>query len=426
MRRDEDNLVLAHSTDSVDAINATFYGRFQFPWPPLTFSKPTQPDLEAVMLNQSLGSWNRSIVPTEPKIWVAGCGTNQAIFTALRFPKATILGTDLSAPSLETASQNARTLGISNLELKEESINHASYAEEFDYIICTGVIHHNADPAEPLQNLTRALKKGGVLELMVYNRYHRIITTAFQKAIRMFGDGPANGDFERELMITKKILAGTRFRNLFATLLETYKGSKEAELADALLQPVEYSFTVDSFQELVDRCGLELLLPCINQYDKASGSFNWNMEFSDPGLQEDYDSFPDLKRWQISNHLMLERSPMLWFYVGRKDSGRPRKPEVQVCQEFLDLGFEKSDTQKIVYKKTVRGDYLEGKQPLPYPGLHEDALCRQVIASVEAQPAKTMREIFHHLEIDTALSQANRVRLCLTTNAFPYLKARTA
>src|SRR5581483_3307119 len=182
MRKDEENLGFAQSSESVDAINAKFYGRFQFPWPPLTFSKPTEPDFEAIMLNQSIGSWDHSVVPTEAKIWVAGCGTNQAIFTALRFPKAQILGTDLSVTSLETAARNARNLGIANLELKEESINQSNYVAAFDYIICTGVIHHNADPAEPLRKLAGALRQGGVLELMVYNRYHRIITTAFQKA----------------------------------------------------------------------------------------------------------------------------------------------------------------------------------------------------------------------------------------------------
>src|ERR671920_177785 len=120
MDKDENNLILAQSTASVDSINAKFYGRFQFPWPPYAFSKPLDPDFEAVMLNQSLGSWDHSAVPTDPRIWVAGCGTNQAVFTALQFPKASILGTDLSVNSLETAARNARALGVTNLELKQE------------------------------------------------------------------------------------------------------------------------------------------------------------------------------------------------------------------------------------------------------------------------------------------------------------------
>src|SRR6185503_12679728 len=127
------------------------------------------------------------VVPRSPKIWIAGCGTNQAVITALRFPAATIVASDLSVTSLQTSAGTAKQLGIANVEFRNESINKASYREEFDYVICTGVIHHNAEPKTSLDRLVEALKPAGVLELMVYNRYHRITTTAFQKAIRILG-----------------------------------------------------------------------------------------------------------------------------------------------------------------------------------------------------------------------------------------------
>jgi 2-polyprenyl-3-methyl-5-hydroxy-6-metoxy-1,4-benzoquinol methylase len=79
----------------------------------------------------------------------------------------------------------SRNLKISNLELRQESLNDIEYKHKFDYIICTGVIHHNASPETALNTLAKALKPTGILELMVYNRYHRIETTAFQKAIRI-------------------------------------------------------------------------------------------------------------------------------------------------------------------------------------------------------------------------------------------------
>lgn len=423
MSKDEDNLHLAQSTASVDSINAKFYGRFQFPWPPQVFSKAQDPDFETLMLNQNTGSWDHSRVLPDARIWVAGCGTNQAVFTALQFPNASILGTDLSANSLEIAAHNARTLGISNLELKQESINRTNYVEEFDYIICTGVIHHNADPNETLKKIATALKKTGILELMVYNRYHRIVTTAFQKAIRMFAGDAAKGDFEQELIITKKMMAGIKVDNMLTTFLEINKDFPEAAMADNLLQPVEYSFTVESLQDLIDSCGLELLVPCINQYDKANDSFSWNMEFVDPSLQKQYDCLPDLLRWQISNLLMLDRSPMLWFYVGRKGNGKQRKSESLLCQEFLDLSFRKSDTTKTVYIRTDDGKYVASEKSRPHPGLHTDPLCRQIINNIESQPSKSIREIFNQLQIETAFTPVNDLRLRLTTNAFPYLVA---
>lgn len=428
MRGDEENLILARSTQSVDEINAKFYGRFQYPYPPVAFDKPVDADFEVLMLNQSLGGWDHSRVPTNPSIWVAGCGTNQAIFTALRFTKANIIATDLSAQSLGAAASNARSLGISNVEFKQESINKASYMEQFDYIICTGVIHHNADPKEPLRKLAMALKKEGVLELMVYNRYHRIVTTAVQKAIRLFG-GIAEDvdleieDLEIELLLVKKLIAAGKLPSLTMEFLERYKDRPEAELADALLQPVEYNFTVESLDELATSCGLELLVPCINQYDRSSDAFNWNLEFGDPVLQSLYDDVPDLRRWGISNHLMLDGSPLLWFYLHRKDSKWERKSERQLCQEFLDLRFRKSNTKKMLFTRAENGEYVQDTRSVPHPGYHKDELCRRIIAAVDSRPTESIRGLLQQLGVQITFSTLNKIRLYLTTNAFPFLVA---
>ena len=421
--RDEDNVDLAESTEKVDAINADFYGRFQFPWAPGAFDSPTDPCFETIMLNQSIGSWDHSTVPTNPRIWVAGCGTNQAVFTALRFPNGNILCTDLSLTSLQTSAAIARQLGISNLEFKQESINNSNYLAEFDYVICTGVIHHNADPRLPLAKLANALKGSGILELMVYNRYHRIETTAFQKAIRVFAGSERKANYSLEMQIAEKIIPAMNIQNSMAEFLENYKDCPESKLADALLQPVEYSYTVKSLEALAESCGLVLLTPCVNQFDMASRNLFWNMEFTDRDLQDRYDSLPDSQRWQITNYLLLERSPMLWFYLQRKDSGRKRKSEVQVSNEFLDQKFEKANTRKKVYIKSEQGNYLLSDRLRPCPSLHVDNLSSKIVALIAKQPRTTMRDVLNELGQETSFLLTNKLRLFLTTNAFPFLVA---
>src|SRR6185295_11390114 len=136
----------------------------------------------------------------------AGCGTNQAVLTALRFPKARVVGSDVSSKSLEICSETATQLGVKNLELKEESINQVPYREEFDYIISTGVIHHNASPQATLAKISAALKPDGVLELMVYNRFHWTVPAAFQKAIRLMGSNGSGVNFDSELVIAKAMI----------------------------------------------------------------------------------------------------------------------------------------------------------------------------------------------------------------------------
>jgi len=424
-KNDDENLLLATSSNEVDDINARFYSKFTYPWAPMKFDYCIDPNFERIMLNQNLGNWEHNFFPQNFKIWVAGCGTNQAIFTALRFPNAMVLGTDISSKSLEKCAEIAMDLNISNLQLKEESINKINYTENFDYIICTGVIHHNADPKSTLDKIAKALKPTGILELMVYNRYHRITTSAFQKAIRILGSSTEAINFESELSITQKLInlpsPENSISDLIVVLMHQCKNLPESHLADTLMQPVEYSYTVESLEELARLCRLELVAPCLNQVDKAQRTFSWNMTFKDSELQNLYDSLPDLHRWQVSNLLLLEKSPMIWFYLQRQDSGRPIKSEKKICEEFLDTKFMKAES---IHKSYILEDdekYRLLPDSFSLPLVHLDAQEKKIFDSVDAKTS--MRDIFEQLGMKMSFQVINQIRLKLTTSAFPYLKA---
>lgn len=414
---------------SVDKINAIFYGRFQYPWVSSSFDCVTDPDFETGMLNQTLGSWELSTIPRESRIWVAGCGTNQAIFTALRFPRATVVGSDLSAQSLETCAAHTAQLGISNLTLKQESINEVDYREEFDYVICTGVIHHNADVQACLNRLRHALKPTGILELMVYNHYHRIQAIACQEALKAFVKDNAEEDYESNLdarmQIVKTLINGNQMESVvMQQFLASFKDVPETALADTLLQPVENAFTISSLRDLTARCGLEFVTPCINQFDQTFRSFSWNMDFGNAKLQNYYDALPDLRRWQVSNHLKLDKSPMLWFYFQRNDAGREIKSERQLCREFLDRNFVRAQTQKQIYMDDGNGTYHLAVQEIPHPIVpHSEPFCQKILDSLAVQSSEPMRNILERLGMKLTFQAINKLRLNLTTNAFPYLRS---
>ena len=103
-----ESLQFATSQSTVDSMNAEFYGNIKFPWPPMVFEKVCRKDFWTKMISQDLGYWNKSILPQHQRIWVAGCGTNQALFTALKFPDAKIIGSDLSQESLLLCEKNAK------------------------------------------------------------------------------------------------------------------------------------------------------------------------------------------------------------------------------------------------------------------------------------------------------------------------------
>lgn len=408
-------------TELVDESNTRFYERFPFPWRPAKFDFLADPYFQTAMFNQNLGDWHGHSLPEKPAIWVAGCGTNQALITALTFPKATVLGSDLSSESLKLCGSTAKELGVKNLELRRESINGVSYSEQFDYVICDGVIHCNADPGATLNKLVAALKQNGVMELMVYNRYERLQTTAFQRAIKIFSTNDAVPDLDRDIWRAKNIVADLRLTNFPLLRRDTVDEYPECVLADTLIQPNEITYTLESFEELVDASGLEVLHPATDLFDQLSTDTPWNLSFSTPELQRHYYELPDLQRWHVTNHLLLDRSPQLWFYFQRKDSGRPRRSERMICADFLNQKFARTGTVQRSYIRSHDGSYRLSPKHLAYPLSPPRGNALAIYQAVDGR--KSMKEIFTLLEQPTTLEHVNQMRLELTTTAHPHLRA---
>lgn len=404
----------------VDAANKEFYERFPYPWPPMTFPCLEDPDFETVMLNQSIGDFTHRTIPATGRIWVAGCGTNQAIYTALRFPRAEVVGSDLSEVSLSVAETNAKTLGLSNLKLRQESLNAVEYSREFDYIICTGVIHHNAVPSTPLRNLARALHPNGVLELMVYNRFHRTFTTAFQEAVRVITGHTGNKfNHEEELAVAMAIAKSRAMSS--NSRMTAYRDFPEARFADTLIQPVEHSYTVDSLSSLVAECGLEFILPCYDQFSMAKKAF-WSLDFGEDELQRKLDRLPDSSRWQVVNLLLLDKSPMLWFYIGHSGRLSPGSYEDSTNRTFLNGIFFPSKTVLRNYVRDSNASYRRAGVGVPYPQKSPDELICRIVERADGRT--TMREILGKLQIGPLTRKVvSDLRVQTTTSLCPYLRA---
>ncbi|MBE2276775.1 MAG: class I SAM-dependent methyltransferase [Rhodobacteraceae bacterium] len=404
----------------IDRINAEFYGRFNYPWRAPSLTQYRDPAFAPRFLCQEAGDFDGRAVPPDGDIWVAGCGTNQAVITALRFPGARVLGTDLSERSLAVAEASARDLALTNLRLEQASLNAPHHVAAFDHIICTGVIHHNADPARPLAHLARALKPGGVMELMVYNYYHRIQTTAFQKAIRLLsGTHGRGGLVEAELPMALEMVADFALPGSMADFLARQRGLPEPAVADSLLQPVEFSYTVETLAALCRGAGLVLLHPCLNQFDKISGDFSWEPPLYGTAATA-FGRLDDLARWQVANLLMQERAPMLWFYLGH---GPARRSRDEVNADFLGRRFRPAqcDTQIHVLGADDRYTSSPRRTRLPAPAVPADPQVRAVFQACDG--SRSMAEVLSHLGPLPGEAEITRLRQLLTTPAFPYLLA---
>lgn len=424
-----DNIQHATSAADVDALNSAFYGRIRYPWPPQAFHRLEDAHLWSHMLGQDIGCWHEPVVPAlGGKVWVAGCGTNQALLTALKFPAAAVQGSDLSAESLDLCRRNAEQVGAANLTLVRESLNTVTYRDAFDYAVCTGVIHHNADPAIPLRRIAAALKPEGILELMVYNVYHRTHTAAVQLAVQtMAGTRGGDPNFDRELALAKELVrepsawAGDA---RVASFLEEYRDTEDAHFADSLLQPVERSYTVASLERLAADCGLEILGFAVDQFSRSRGGITYNLELPSEALREAYGRLGDVERWHVTNLLLAERSPMLWFYFQRRDSKRARKTEDDIAASFLETTFEPVATTQRTFSRSGDGTrYVEAEGSRPFPRPTDDPAARRVIDAVAASPGRPMGQVLTDLGLPTEPRSVHSLRVRVATSAFPFLRA---
>ncbi len=187
-------------------------------------------------------------------ILVAGCGTSQAAKYAVRYPRARVVGIDLSEPSLEHNRRLARQHGLSNLELRVLPLEQAAHLDEsFDQVVCTGVLHHLACPEEGLEALAGILTPAGAIHLMVYGRYGRTGISIIQEYARLLGIRPA-ADEIADLIDTLRELP---FGHPLSHLLRSTPDFQDPDaLADALLHPRERSYTVPELFTEMARAGL--------------------------------------------------------------------------------------------------------------------------------------------------------------------------
>ena len=108
------------------------------------------------------------------KVLIAGCGTGQQIINTQIYKNAMFTCIDLSLSSLSYAQRKIKDLQINNVKLIQMDILEVTLLEEeFDIILCSGVLHHMDDPAKGLKTLLGVLKNNGFLKLGLYSELAR-------------------------------------------------------------------------------------------------------------------------------------------------------------------------------------------------------------------------------------------------------------
>lgn len=191
----------------------------------------------------------------DQSILIAGSGTSQAAKHALRWPAAQVTGIDCSATSVQHTEQFGRKYNLKNLHVHQLPIEQVNdLGMSFDQIVCTGVLHHLADPDAGLSALRSVLKPDGAMHLMVYAPYGRAGIYMLQEFCRRIGIKATDPEIRDLIRALSLLPPGHPLETL---LREAPDFRNEAALADALLHPQDRAYSVPQLFDFIEKAGLK-------------------------------------------------------------------------------------------------------------------------------------------------------------------------
>ena len=155
--------------------------------------------------------WGGSRDWTQPfRVLVAGGGTGDAS-TALgkqmqeRGIPGEVVYVDLSTASRETAESRAKAIGLNNITFHTGSLLDVASMGigHFDYINCSGVLHHLEEPEAGSKALASVLAPGGALGIMVYGELGRTGVYHAQDMLRMICGSDA---MDKQVEVARRLL----------------------------------------------------------------------------------------------------------------------------------------------------------------------------------------------------------------------------
>ncbi len=126
-------------------------------------------------------------IPYNSSVLEVGCGTGQ-LTNFLGMSCRQVIGTDMCLNSLRLGEAFRREHGLTRVRFLQMNLFRPPLeSEQFDVVLCNGVLHHTADPYGGYRGLVRLVKPGGYIVIGLYNTYGRLMTDTRRVLFRMTG-----------------------------------------------------------------------------------------------------------------------------------------------------------------------------------------------------------------------------------------------
>ncbi|MFM8860883.1 MAG: class I SAM-dependent methyltransferase [Acidimicrobiia bacterium] len=327
--------------------------------------------------------WPDRAARDDLEILVAGCGANQAAVIAHTNPRAQVTGIDVSDASLDHQRRLARKHSLGNLELHRLPVERVDeLGRRFDLVICTGVLHHLAEPQRGMDALGRCLRSDGVLGVMLYARYGRVGVEMLQDCFRNLGLEQTEDSLA---VVTATIRALPADHPLRGYLSIAGDLDHAAGLVDTFLNARDRSYTVADCLSLVESAGLVFDDWFLKAPYHPRGGLG-------PELSDALDRVPITQRWSIMERINWRNG--CHFFT----ACRPERPPASYL-----IDFESADaaqfTPALRHRCVVSADGIaRGEWTI---SLDE----RQMVLVRRMDGSRTIDEIAHEFtDLDDALA----------------------
>ena len=214
--------------------------------------------------------WKSIDIPTTKKselrgsVLLAGCGTGRtATQMGFMFPHMNTTACDISRRSIAYAKRMAEKFGNTTVTFEHRDIMTLQYMQEkFDFVECSGVLHHMADPVAGWKQLVARVADGGYMLICLYSTKARANIQAVRELVAAKGLKPVPEDIRK---IRKEIieqndhpLRKVLLNRDFYTL---------SEMRDLVFHIQEKTYTLLELKAIMDDIGVEFVrLKMIDPY----------------------------------------------------------------------------------------------------------------------------------------------------------------
>lgn len=321
---------------------------------------------------------------------VAGGGTGDACIMlaqqlADRRCPGEVVYLDLSTASRQICEARAKARGLRNIQFLTGSLLDLPTMNigQFDYIDCTGVLHHLTEPAVGMRALASVLQPDGGIGVMLYGEYGRSGVYPLQEMLRTLA--PPSMAVEDRLAMAKRLIRFLPTTNLFRRnpYLNDHVTGGDAGLYDLVLHSCDRAFTVPDIGTMAAAAGLRVvafLEPV--RYEPAT-------YMSDPVIARQMSSLPLLERAAFAERLAGNLRTHV-FYATRAGFDTVARPEdTSAIPVLRDM-----DAQKLAAGLQPGSPLIANLDGFPWRA-QLPALAPRIISQIDGR--KTVAEIYTSL-----------------------------